>query len=68
MDTKIAGARLNESEQAKLDRLARRIRGSRTDVFKAFINYFTEDELAERVAEVLRDPNSQTSSPVAVAG
>ena len=54
----VAGAKLNPQERAKLERMARRIRGSRSDVFKAFINYFTEDELAHRLAEVLRDPKS----------
>lgn len=52
----VAGVKLNSQEREKLDELARRINGSRSDVFKAFINYFTEEELAERLIEVLRNP------------
>jgi len=55
-ELQVAGAKLNGQEREKLDRLAKRINGNRSDVFKAFINYFTEDELAERISEVLRDP------------
>lgn len=61
-DLRVAGAKLNSQEQDKLSKLATRINGTRSDVFKAFINYFTEDELAERVADVLRNPKSMAGA------
>ena len=52
----VAGVKLNSYERERLEKLAKRINGSRSDVLKAFINYFTEDELAKRMSEVLLDP------------
>lgn len=58
----VAGAKLNGEERAKLDQMAKRIRGTRSDVLKAFINFFTEEELAERMADVIRNPKSMAGA------
>lgn len=55
-DLRVAGAKLNPEERAKLDQMAERINGNRSDVFKAFINYFTAEELAQRLSDAIRDP------------
>lgn len=55
-DLRVAGAKLNTEERARLDQMAERINGNRSDVFKAFINYFTAEELAQRLSDVIRDP------------